>query len=193
MSACMTRSNLQLRRRQQGMALITGLLLLVVCTLIAVSMFRSYGIQEKIAGNTREKQRATSAANSALQYAESWLTTQSSPPKVVCAKLVSTPQICSNALADPTKVPWDNGGVTFTNFDTANPSLVTASASRGTYYKTPIFYITDLGPYVGTPAGEVYQIDAVAWGSTPNTVAVVESTYLLSAGSAPPSQGGSLN
>ena len=191
----MTRSNLQLRRRQQGMALITGLLLLVVCTLIAVSMFRSYGIQEKIAGNTREKQRATSAANSTLQYAEWWLTTNagSLPTKVACTSPVSTPQICSNALADPTKVPWANGGVTFTGFTSNTANQVTGSASRGTYYKTPIFYITDLGPYVGTPAGEVYQIDAVAWGSTPNTVAVVESTYLLGAGSAPPSQGGSLN
>ena len=174
------------------MALVTGLLLLVVCTLIAVSMFRSYGIQEKIAGNTREKQRATSAATSALQYAEWYLSTTSLPAKVVCSgpNPSNTVQICSNALADPTKVPWDNGGVTFNDFNAAN--VVQTSASRGTYYKTPIFYIVDLGPYVGTPAGEVYQIDAVAWGSTPNTVSVVESTYLLSAGSAPPSPGGPL-
>jgi type IV pilus assembly protein PilX len=192
MSAHMTRSNLRLRSRQQGMALITGLLLLVVCTLIAVSMFRSYGMQEKIAGNIREKQRATNAANSTLQYAEWWLTNNALPSPVTCSGAASaTVQICSNALTDPTNVPWSNGGVTFTGFNTSN--TVTTSASRGTYYATPVFYITDLGANSGTPAGEVYQIDAVAWGSTPNTVAVVESTYLLTTGSGGGGGGGSLN
>ena len=36
-------------------------------------MFRSFGMQEKIAGNMREKQRALQAAVSAEQYAEWWL------------------------------------------------------------------------------------------------------------------------
>lgn len=183
MSACMTRSNLRLRQRQQGMALVTGLLLLAVCTIIAVSMFRSYGMQEKIAGNIREKQRATNAANSTLQYAEWWLSSNTLPTAVNCTGAASSiVQICSNTLADPTSVPWANGGVTFSGFTLNNANVVTNSAARGTYYKTPIFYIADLGPYTGTPAGEVFQIDAAAWGSTPDTVAVVESTYLVITG-----------
>jgi Tfp pilus assembly protein PilX len=42
-----------------------------------------------------------------------------------------------------------------------------------------MFYVTDLGQSAGGP-GEVYQIDASGWGGTPDTVAVVESTYLIS-------------
>ena len=57
-------------RRQHGMALISGLLVLVVVTILAVSMFRSFGMQARIAGNTREKQRALHAAESAQEYAE---------------------------------------------------------------------------------------------------------------------------
>ena len=49
---------------------------------------------------------------------------------------------------------------------------------NGTYYSTPMFYITDLGPAAAGP-GEVYQIDAIGWGGTADTVAVVESTFLL--------------
>ena len=56
-------------RLQCGMVLITSLLLLVVVTLLAVSMFRSFGIDEKIAGNIRDKQRATAAAESAVVFA----------------------------------------------------------------------------------------------------------------------------
>ncbi len=55
------------------MALITGLLLLVVVTVIAVTMFRSFGSEQQIAGNVREKQRAFNAAVSAQQYGEWWL------------------------------------------------------------------------------------------------------------------------
>jgi len=57
-------------RAERGMALITGLLMLLVVTIIGLSMFRSYGMQEKIAGNTREKDRALNAAISAQQFAE---------------------------------------------------------------------------------------------------------------------------
>ena len=38
---------------QRGIVLITSLLLLIVVTLIALSSFRSMGVQERIAGNTR--------------------------------------------------------------------------------------------------------------------------------------------
>jgi len=43
------------RSPQRGMVLITALLLLIVVTILAVGMFRSFGLDEKIAGNTREK------------------------------------------------------------------------------------------------------------------------------------------
>src|SRR5215468_12550182 len=62
------------RAAQQGMALVSSMLLLLIITILVVSMFRSFTIQEKIAGNVREKQRALHAAESAEQYAEWWLT-----------------------------------------------------------------------------------------------------------------------
>ena len=58
---------------QRGVALVTSLLLLVIITILALSMFRSFGTQERIAGNLREKERALHAADSAQQYAEWWL------------------------------------------------------------------------------------------------------------------------
>jgi len=43
-----------------------------------------------------------------------------------------------------------------------------------------VFYVADLGPTTSGPAGELYQIDAVGYGGSQNTVAIVESTYVLS-------------
>ncbi|MFL6603318.1 MAG: PilX N-terminal domain-containing pilus assembly protein [Steroidobacteraceae bacterium] len=172
-----------LRRRssQTGMALISGLLLLVVVTILAMSMFRSYGTQQKIAGNVREKQRAVSAATSAQQYAEYWLSTSPSLVAIDCSDIgvSAVGQVCSNA-PDFTTVPWSLAakpvGVTFSNFKLL--SQVNHTASKATYFDTPLFYITDLGQSAAGP-GEVYQIDATAYGGTSETVAVVESTYLL--------------
>ncbi|MGH8262561.1 MAG: pilus assembly PilX family protein, partial [Steroidobacteraceae bacterium] len=70
----MIRAANKLALPRRGFVMVSSLLLLLVVTIIAVSMFRSFGIQEKIAGNMREKHRALHAAESAQQYAEWWLT-----------------------------------------------------------------------------------------------------------------------
>ena len=69
--------------------LVSSLLLLLVVTIVALSMFRSFGIQEKIAGNMREKQRALQAAVTAQQFAEVWLANNGGNPSsaVACSYL----------------------------------------------------------------------------------------------------------
>lgn len=177
---------------QRGMALISALLLLLVVTIMAISMFHSYGMEEKIAGNTREKQRALNAAVSAQQYAEWWLSSGAAPPTIACgAGFISSNvgQVCNNLPATFTTVPWASG-VQFTPF-TANPiggwsnvlsTTPTGAGATASYYGVPLFYITDLGLQAGG-SGEVYQIDAMGYGGTANAVAVVESTYLITTNS----------
>jgi type IV pilus assembly protein PilX len=172
------------------MALITALLLLIVVTIMALSMFRSYGVQERIAGNTRDKQRAINAAESAQQYAEYWLTSAAAPAAAVCVPGPAIPdaigQVCSNPLAVPESLPWASS-VAYTQFTApggngiSNTINAGNNATQGTYFQTPSFYIYDLGP---NGSGEVYQIDALGYGGTANTVAVVESTYLVTSGTA---------
>jgi Tfp pilus assembly protein PilX len=175
--------------RQGGVALVTALLLLLVATMLAATMFRSFGTQEKIAGNLREKQRALHAAEVAQQYAEWWLQSGSAPAKATCKAFVDIAaggQVCSSQLA-PSLVPtlsWP-AGVYYVPPDAsstsgANMNVTTASGS-GTYYQKPIFYIWDTGPGLG---GEVYQVDAMGVGGsslngTPNAVAIVESIYVV--------------
>lgn len=182
---------------QRGMALVTALLLLIVVTMMALSMFRSYGIQERIAGNTRDKQRALNAAVSAQQYAEYWLASGVAPAPGACnAGLVSSNpgEVCNNAPANVSSVPWTSG-MTYTQFTansinnisniikvtnaTADVYTAAALTQSASYYAAPVFYVYDLGLNKGLPAGEVYQIDALGYGGTANTVAVVESTFVI--------------
>jgi type IV pilus assembly protein PilX len=181
--------------RQRGMVLVTALLLLLVVTIIAVTMFHSFGTQERIASNVREKQRALHAAESAQQYAEWWLSMGNGTIVAPCTTVVpaSAGQVCQNKLVDGVLnsnvavVPWmiSNAevGVTYTP-----PEMTVATtAAAGTYFKSPSFYISYLG-LATDGKSTVYQIDAVGYGGRADAVAVVESTYKLQA--APKDLGG---
>jgi type IV pilus assembly protein PilX len=165
------------------MVLVTALLLLVVVTLLALAMFRSFGLDEKIAGNTREKGRALQAAESAEEYAEWWLTQGNGSTGITCNTVLTTglAQVCANALPSYTTLPWVSGtaavGVTYTP-----PNMVVSqTGAAGTYYSTPMFYITYLG-FTPAVTGAVYQIDAVGYGGSPSAAAVVETFYSVVSG-----------
>jgi type IV pilus assembly protein PilX len=184
-------------RRQRGVILITAMLLLIVVTIMALGMFRGYGAQERLAGNTRDKQRALAAAISAQQYAEFQLASGAAPLPGNCPAgiLPNGMEVC---LSPPAATPLPNfavlpwlTGVTYSAF--ANTSIngvmnaISASGTRdmptlgltASYVQAPVFNVIDLGPNKGTPAGEVYQVDAIGFGGTSNTVAVVESTFVI--------------
>ncbi len=181
----------RVRHLQRGVVLVSSLLLLLVVTIMALSMFRSFGMQEKIAGNMREKQRALQAAESAQTYAEQWLISNSGTAPVVCNALLDgnalQGQICSNKLwlstPSVTTVPWAVAGTASVGVTYLPPGMTVAAASAASsnnYFSTPTFYISDAGPSADPNVpGEVFQIDAVGYGGNGNTAAVVESTYAV--------------
>jgi type IV pilus assembly protein PilX len=200
------------RRSQSGIVLVSSLLLLLVVTIMALSIFRSFGIQEKIAGNTRDKQRALQVAMSVQQYAELWIANSSGAPVAVATGIASSadylctatataanamptaPQICTNTLASlgatVTNAPWVSGG-NYIGFQNTPPGMsvyggATGTVSSDVYSIQPAYYITDLGAPAGSlvagagSKGEVYKIDAYGSGVSPTTIAVVESTVVVS-------------
>jgi type IV pilus assembly protein PilX len=184
-----------LQSSQRGMVLVSSLLLLVVVTILAIGMFRSFGLDEKIAGNTREKQRALQAAVSAQQYAEWWLSVGNAINLVSCSGpyLVTTGvPICTNTLASVVGssaniavLPWKVAGVA-TQVGYTPPNMTLAAGST-MYYAMPAFYISYLGTGTGSNGspGILFQIDAAGYGGSPSTAAVVESTYLLQTADTP--------
>ena len=184
----MTHTAAQPPADQTGFVLVTALLLLIVVTLLAASMFRSFGVEEKIAGNVRDKQRALLAAETAQQYAERYLAeTAAIPAAIGCTGMTNANlgayQICNTTLAAPTSLPWLNAssaqvGTTYAPTAPVAMNISTTSAP-GTYYATPQFYIAYLGNSTSVTGGVVYQIDAVGYGGSPSSVAVVESTFLV--------------
>ena len=175
-------------RRQSGIVLVASLLIMLVITLLGLSMFRSFGTQERIAGNTREKQRALHAAETARQHAEWWLTQSGNASTgAPCTALLSAnanqTQVCSNAVPDAVTVPWTSGasqlGITYTPPN--NVMNVSTTGGLGTYYAIPRFYIYYMG-LASDGMGSLYQITAAGYGGNSNAVAVVQSVYYVSSG-----------
>lgn len=178
---------------ERGVALVTSLLLLIIITILALSMFRSFGTQERIAGNLREKERALHAADSAQQYAEWWLLQGNNTaigPVACIQALVAAPQvgqICNQTLLQSYGVtsmsavpfPWPIQ----VSYTPQNMLLVGQAAQAGNppYFASPAFWIADLG-VAADAAGEAYLIDAYGYGSAASTVAIVESTYEVQQG-----------
>lgn len=184
--------------RERGIALVTSLLLLIIITILALSMFRGLGSQEKIAGNLREKDRALHAAGSAQQYAEWWLTqgNNSATGSVTCTQGLNANlgqgQICNQTLPQAAGVtqpgatvmavpfPWNNV-VSYTPSNMSTTPGQNGANGDPPYFASPGFYIADLGR-AADGAGEAYQIDAYGYGGASTTVAIVESTYEVSQG-----------
>jgi type IV pilus assembly protein PilX len=168
---------------ERGMVLITSLLLLVVVTILGVALFRSFGVDEKIAGNNREKQLALNYAESAEQYAEWWLMTGANGAgfavinncgTTVLTATVTAPlgQACLNAIP-PTNLTTPSSWTSRVDYTPPNLGVTNLTS----YYKPPAFYINYFG---NNGLGNYYRIDAVGYGGSPNTVAIVESTFRCS-------------
>jgi type IV pilus assembly protein PilX len=176
---------LRRRRRQAGYVLITTLMVLVMLTLLALAMYRGFGVQEKMAGATRDKERAFQVAQNTLAYGE-WLLLNGTPATgVACSgssvvSSLATMRVCNTALSNP--IDPDNWSAA----QTYTPPSITVAAGGGTYStstgleinyaKTPKLYMSYLGL---SPDGKqyLYAVTAAAYGGAGSTVAVVKSVY----------------
>jgi type IV pilus assembly protein PilX len=177
---------MQIQAKQGGMALVAALLLLLVLTMLGVGMFRSFGLQEHIAGNTRERQRALHAAAVAQSYAEWWLTSDkgaNAQQGISCATgLATAPQICNQTLVNPVSVPW---GTAVSYTPTAPTTMLTGTANAGVtdnYINAPNFYIQWVSGFYDKTSGAAvnnYLVDANGFAGTTTAAAVVESSFTV--------------
>lgn len=163
------------RRRQpgeRGFILVASMLMLLLLTILALSMANSFGLQELIAGNQREKTRAFEAAESALNYAEWWLNQPGNAGTGTnCNAVATAAVVCSNPLNTPTALPWA-AGVRYT----PPPMSISTTGGVGSYYAAPMFYIQYLGISPNT-GNWMYLVTALGYGGNANAVAVVQSTF----------------
>ncbi|MDP2030639.1 MAG: PilX N-terminal domain-containing pilus assembly protein [Thiobacillus sp.] len=173
---------------QSGAALITGLIFLVVLTLISLSAIKSTSLEERMAGNARDQDVAFQGAEAGVREAMNLLGT--SPPAASGFVAGCAAGLCEN---DPTTPVWTTitANNAWTSSTTRAYSGTPLTIDGSTQLATQPRYIVELITGTSAPAGESasvgggssgttttsYRITARGWGLTNQTQATVQATF----------------
>jgi type IV pilus assembly protein PilX len=176
---------------QKGVALVMAMVFLLLLTMLGISALSTTSLEEKMAANTKERNTAFQAAESALMVAEAWVIAQINKPIFPdTANGLYLPNSCTANTAKPV---WDCPDLNWSSTSdlVVYPSTPTATVSGGlTKVGTqPKYIVEDLGemPETGgsvvvptTYKGKgntVLRVTARGTGSADAAQAMVQSVY----------------
>lgn len=159
--------------KQSGAVLAVALILLVVLTLLGITGAQNTILEERMAGNYRDRQIAIEAAELALRTAESAM----GDDAVFAAMTWS-------GSTDGTN---DAGNTSLDPFATNNAVTVSLATAIYPLHDDPTYYIERL-PEVPPPGSSLvvpyeggkiryYRVTAKGWGQSPNSLVVLHSTF----------------
>lgn len=187
-------SNTPKYKRSAGFALVASLLILLVLLVLGISAISTVGLQEKMAGNLREKTRATEAAGMATRDAEERVLslTDRALPGLNVAILDAGRDFLDQTLwndadiGDPEKVrPYNQAP-----FDGSNPDIIgtgMTSENIARYFAIPNS-LTEHWKAVGNnldpdsnPSGngiDFYRMTGQGFGGHQNAESILQSMYM---------------
>lgn len=150
------------RRGQRGSALAIALIFLLVLTLLGLSAMQGSNLQERMAGNLRDRNMAFQSAEAALRAGEAWL-----------LNLVNQ-QTANLAAPLPNPATWDG-----------NPGAIPSAASVNVddqLANDPAFHVGPpalrrVGIQLPPDFRRIYPVTAHAEGGTGAAVVVLQSTF----------------
>ena len=179
--------------RQQGVALITGLIFMVVLTLMAVTAARMAGLEERMSGNMRDRSLAVQAAELALRDAEQDIRSSGRITGITNFVSACTNGLCYNGIqGNANGTDWNITPAWSTVNMTAAPDSVaygtnTNAANAGSPGANLIAQLSAPPRYIiegikKTPPGSgqpvyYYRITVRALGANPNTVVWLQEVF----------------
>ena len=135
----------RLRRRQQGVALIVALILLVVITVIGLAAIRTSTLQEKMAGNTFDRAQAFQVAEATMQLASATILPPAAAPNPATYQANAYTNCANNPCLDN---PANDPNVPASAW-TLPPTATNAAAGAGNivtlYGNNPSYIIQYMG------------------------------------------------
>jgi type IV pilus assembly protein PilX len=173
-------------RRQRGVALLTGLIFMVILTLLGITAARMAGLEERMSGNMRDRSLAMQAAEMALRDAERDILgaaagSTRSPAISGITNFVAacTNGLCYNGVAGYASPVW-----TTANYMTAAPSVeygANTPAAPGDIpgvSAAPRYLIEGIRKAPpGFEEAFYYRITVRAQGANPNTVVWLQEIF----------------
>jgi type IV pilus assembly protein PilX len=171
-----------LAKYQNGVVLVIGLIMLLLMTLIGTTGMQGTLLEEKMAGNMRDRNLAFQSAESALKDGETFLASQT--PAQLAALDFS---VCLNGLypqpgtgCSNLQPVWDN-----INWDNNNDAVVYGGA-MAKVKNPPKYIIENMGSRDANGDGDVvdggidqrvYRVTSRAVGGTADAVVMLQSIY----------------
>ncbi|MCW8887395.1 MAG: PilX N-terminal domain-containing pilus assembly protein [Motiliproteus sp.] len=164
-------------QHQRGATLIVCMIILIVITFLGVGSIQDTTMEEKMAGNMKNKNMAFQAGESALRSAENILNTTAILPDFDGTTLGYIDQIPGNTATPDswTESQWTTSGAIYSN---TSASLGVASPPRYVIEKLESIAAKpdkEAGQVMDT--NEFYRITARAVGGTSTSVVIVQSIY----------------
>ncbi len=153
--------NFFLKQKQLGVTFVTGLIFLVVLTLLGITAMKTATIEERMSGNLRDRNLALQAAEMTLRYVEQHIRDDdpaTNAPNPIDG-LVGFDTVCT-------------GGYCYYGSGVADPGIATPAASARAVYCTPACPIN----YV---PGMVFNAGGIGYTAPVMPVGVPAPTYLI--------------
>ena len=172
-------------RHEQGAVLITGLVFLLVLTMLGISAMSINVLEERMAGNSRDLNLAFQAAESGLRDAELDIINNISPASgfdASCATGLCLPPLSSTSLAQ--SIDWNDTSITreYGAFTGAGPLELVSAQPR---------YIIELLPALPANPGQsiatgikpessgvAYRISALGIGGRSESRVILQSMFI---------------
>ncbi|MFA7387768.1 MAG: PilX N-terminal domain-containing pilus assembly protein [Thiohalobacteraceae bacterium] len=145
---------------QRGATLIIALIFLLLMTLIGVTSMQSTTLQERMAGNTRDRNLALQAAEAGLREGENWLATAANHVTAETA----------TALTDP--ATWDGSSP-----HGAAADFTPALASNPVFYVGPSTQVVYGVSSSSMTVEDFYPVTAYAEGGADTTAVILQSMF----------------
>jgi type IV pilus assembly protein PilX len=167
-------------RRQRGVALLTGLIFMVILTLLGVTAARMAGLEERMSGNMRDRSLAMQAAEMALRDAEQDILTSGRINGTAFVP-ACTNGLCSNGLSGYGTPVWttvdmtDAPSVAYGTFSVPAPAPINGLSAA------PRYIIEKIDKYCWTTCESGltsgYRITVRAQGANQNTVVWLQEVF----------------
>lgn len=163
---------------QQGSALVIALIFLLLLTLIGVTAMQTTTLQERMAGNVRDRSLAFQAAEAALREAEDFLG-QAALPQFSNVNGLLQPQDHAGRQATWDSHGWDTNSRQYTgSLEDENGNALTAEPPRYVIEELPPVQAPGESVRFGAlPEVGVYRVTARGVGGTVDAVVILQTTF----------------
>lgn len=166
-------------QQQHGMVLVLALIILMAMTIISVSSMTTSSLEERMAGNLKDREVAFQAAEAALRYGEKLVDNGISTGAF---NLTCDSGYCQHDLQDAKSYPvyWQDSGLDVWN--DSNKHITFAVTGTAEDAKIIIEYmgvqIQNLSDEAQPTDPPIYRITALGYGTTANSRVMLQSSYL---------------